>query len=215
MILNEKFLNRFRDHGTGISKEDYLNFFHFLNNINDVDTALTFYHIAGWSASMYLKFIKSHFLHFQERRLISWLWSTLQRLSLLLIFRTMSLMLCSQYSMKIWTVNWVTESLLRWWRIVCCEVSRSRKILDLLSFCIQSWSALKKLSQFFLMSSKLETLLKIHPSRTYSKYLSIAFILTNICWCCCFCISSNIELCCILNSIETLNKKKEFLVLSF
>ncbi|XP_049281549.1 calcium uptake protein 1 homolog, mitochondrial-like isoform X3 [Anopheles funestus] len=40
---------RFRDHGSGISKEDYLNFFHFLNNINDVDTALTFYHIAGAS----------------------------------------------------------------------------------------------------------------------------------------------------------------------
>lgn len=40
---------RFRDHGDGISKEDYLNFFHFLNNINDVDTALTFYHIAGAS----------------------------------------------------------------------------------------------------------------------------------------------------------------------
>ena len=41
--------NSFRDHGQGISKEDYLNFFHFLNNINDVDTALTFYHIAGAS----------------------------------------------------------------------------------------------------------------------------------------------------------------------
>ncbi|XP_023173171.1 calcium uptake protein 1 homolog, mitochondrial isoform X4 [Drosophila hydei] len=40
---------RFRDHGTGISKQDYLDFFHFLNNINDVDTALTFYHIAGAS----------------------------------------------------------------------------------------------------------------------------------------------------------------------
>lgn len=40
---------RFRDHGAGVSKEDYLNFFHFLNNINDVDTALTFYHIAGAS----------------------------------------------------------------------------------------------------------------------------------------------------------------------
>ena len=39
----------FRDHGQGISKEDYLNFYHFLNNINDVDTALTFYHIAGAS----------------------------------------------------------------------------------------------------------------------------------------------------------------------
>lgn len=33
----------------GISRDDYLNFFHFLNNINDVDTALTFYHIAGAS----------------------------------------------------------------------------------------------------------------------------------------------------------------------
>ncbi|XP_030383939.1 calcium uptake protein 1 homolog, mitochondrial isoform X1 [Scaptodrosophila lebanonensis] len=40
---------RFRDHGIGISKQDYLDFFHFLNNINDVDTALTFYHIAGAS----------------------------------------------------------------------------------------------------------------------------------------------------------------------
>lgn len=39
----------FRDHGTGISLKDYLDFFHFLNNINDVDTALTFYHIAGAS----------------------------------------------------------------------------------------------------------------------------------------------------------------------
>ncbi|XP_046812542.1 calcium uptake protein 1 homolog, mitochondrial isoform X2 [Lucilia cuprina] len=40
---------RFRDHSTGISKKDYLDFFHFLNNVNDVDTALTFYHIAGAS----------------------------------------------------------------------------------------------------------------------------------------------------------------------
>ncbi|XP_063379315.1 calcium uptake protein 1 homolog, mitochondrial-like isoform X1 [Cydia fagiglandana] len=39
----------FRDHGVGITKEDYLSFFHLLNNINDVDTALTFYHIAGAS----------------------------------------------------------------------------------------------------------------------------------------------------------------------
>ncbi|KAL5281076.1 MICU1 family protein [Megaselia abdita] len=40
---------RFRDHGTGVSRNEYLDFFHFLNNINDVDTALTFYHIAGAS----------------------------------------------------------------------------------------------------------------------------------------------------------------------
>lgn len=40
---------RFADSGKGISKSDYLDFFHFLNNINDVDTALTFYHIAGAS----------------------------------------------------------------------------------------------------------------------------------------------------------------------
>ncbi|XP_065339734.1 calcium uptake protein 1 homolog, mitochondrial isoform X2 [Cloeon dipterum] len=39
----------FRESNLGISKEDYLKFFHFLNNINDVDTALTFYHIAGAS----------------------------------------------------------------------------------------------------------------------------------------------------------------------
>lgn len=40
---------RFRDHGHGITLKEYLDFFHFLNNINDVDTALTFYHIAGAS----------------------------------------------------------------------------------------------------------------------------------------------------------------------
>ncbi|XP_015605002.1 calcium uptake protein 1 homolog, mitochondrial isoform X2 [Cephus cinctus] len=39
----------FRENPKGISKDDYLKFFHFLNNINDVDTALTFYHIAGAS----------------------------------------------------------------------------------------------------------------------------------------------------------------------
>uniref|UniRef100_A0A0A9YGL3 EF-hand domain-containing protein n=2 Tax=Lygus hesperus TaxID=30085 RepID=A0A0A9YGL3_LYGHE len=39
----------FKDNSQGVSKEDYLKFFHFLNNINDVDTALTFYHIAGAS----------------------------------------------------------------------------------------------------------------------------------------------------------------------
>ncbi|XP_033326771.2 mitochondrial calcium uptake 1 isoform X2 [Megalopta genalis] len=40
---------RFKQNPQGISKDEYLKFFHFLNNINDVDTALTFYHIAGAS----------------------------------------------------------------------------------------------------------------------------------------------------------------------
>ncbi|XP_076244112.1 mitochondrial calcium uptake 1 isoform X2 [Calliopsis andreniformis] len=40
---------RFKDNPKGINKDEYLKFFHFLNNINDVDTALTFYHIAGAS----------------------------------------------------------------------------------------------------------------------------------------------------------------------
>lgn len=39
----------FRETGKGISNKEYLDFFHFLNNIQDVDTALTFYHIAGAS----------------------------------------------------------------------------------------------------------------------------------------------------------------------
>ncbi|XP_051168199.1 calcium uptake protein 1 homolog, mitochondrial isoform X2 [Leptopilina boulardi] len=39
----------FRECPKGINKDEYLKFFHFLNNINDVDTALTFYHIAGAS----------------------------------------------------------------------------------------------------------------------------------------------------------------------
>ncbi|CAH1392344.1 unnamed protein product [Nezara viridula] len=39
----------FKESSQGVSQEDYLKFFHFLNNINDVDTALTFYHIAGAS----------------------------------------------------------------------------------------------------------------------------------------------------------------------
>ncbi|XP_075548549.1 mitochondrial calcium uptake 1 isoform X4 [Dermacentor variabilis] len=51
----EKFLNFQRQLQTeiltleGISLEDYLQFFHFLSNITEVDTALTFYHIAGAS----------------------------------------------------------------------------------------------------------------------------------------------------------------------
>ncbi|KAG1658554.1 Calcium uptake protein 1, mitochondrial [Nymphon striatum] len=40
---------KFKENSKGISLQDYLQFFHFLNNINDVDTALTFYHIAGAS----------------------------------------------------------------------------------------------------------------------------------------------------------------------
>ncbi|XP_043473184.1 calcium uptake protein 1 homolog, mitochondrial-like isoform X1 [Leptopilina heterotoma] len=39
----------FRECPKGVNKDEYLKFFHFLNNINDVDTALTFYHIAGAS----------------------------------------------------------------------------------------------------------------------------------------------------------------------
>ncbi|XP_043500017.1 calcium uptake protein 1 homolog, mitochondrial isoform X2 [Polistes fuscatus] len=39
----------FKENPKGINKEEYLKFFHFLNNINDVDTALTFYNIAGAS----------------------------------------------------------------------------------------------------------------------------------------------------------------------
>ncbi|XP_023219670.1 calcium uptake protein 1 homolog, mitochondrial-like isoform X1 [Centruroides sculpturatus] len=39
----------FKQSTKGISLDDYLRFFHFLNNIADVDTALTFYHIAGAS----------------------------------------------------------------------------------------------------------------------------------------------------------------------
>ncbi|KAJ8668802.1 hypothetical protein QAD02_000061 [Eretmocerus hayati] len=39
----------FKSSSQGISKEEYLRFFHFLNNINDVDTALMFYNVAGAS----------------------------------------------------------------------------------------------------------------------------------------------------------------------
>lgn len=45
----KKVRKHFKETGTGISNKEYLDFFHFLNNINDVDTALTFYHIAGAS----------------------------------------------------------------------------------------------------------------------------------------------------------------------
>lgn len=40
---------KFKNQSEGISLEDYLQFFHFLSNITEVDTALTFYHIAGAS----------------------------------------------------------------------------------------------------------------------------------------------------------------------
>lgn len=46
---NTAFNSRFKESTQGIKEEDYLKFFHFLSNINDVDTALTFYHIAGAS----------------------------------------------------------------------------------------------------------------------------------------------------------------------
>lgn len=50
MFNGNNYLNySFKENTQGISKDDYLHFFHFLNNINDVDTALTFYHIAGAS----------------------------------------------------------------------------------------------------------------------------------------------------------------------
>ncbi|XP_064458330.1 calcium uptake protein 1 homolog, mitochondrial-like isoform X2 [Ornithodoros turicata] len=39
----------FKPCSQGISLDDYLQFFHFLSNITEVDTALTFYHIAGAS----------------------------------------------------------------------------------------------------------------------------------------------------------------------
>ncbi|CAG2059823.1 unnamed protein product, partial [Timema podura] len=38
---------RYKDCHLGVSLEDYLTFYSFLNNINDVDMALSFYHIAG------------------------------------------------------------------------------------------------------------------------------------------------------------------------
>lgn len=54
----------FNDNAKGINKEDYLRFFHFLNNINDVDTALTFYHIAGASIDqMTLKHVAKTVAH--------------------------------------------------------------------------------------------------------------------------------------------------------
>ncbi|UYV68461.1 MICU1 [Cordylochernes scorpioides] len=40
---------KFKSSSQGISLDNYLLFFHFLNEISDVDTALTFYHIAGAS----------------------------------------------------------------------------------------------------------------------------------------------------------------------
>ncbi|KAF3425554.1 hypothetical protein E2986_14019 [Frieseomelitta varia] len=51
---------RFKDNPKGIYKDEYLKFFHFLNNINNVDIALTFYHIAGASIEqgVYLKWQK-------------------------------------------------------------------------------------------------------------------------------------------------------------
>lgn len=46
-IIIFQYFHSFKEDPKGINKEEYLKFFHFLSNINDVDTALTFYHIAG------------------------------------------------------------------------------------------------------------------------------------------------------------------------
>ncbi|XP_064632214.1 calcium uptake protein 1, mitochondrial-like isoform X2 [Lineus longissimus] len=40
---------KFKEDPKGLDFEEYLNFFRFLKHINDVDTALTFYHVAGAS----------------------------------------------------------------------------------------------------------------------------------------------------------------------
>ncbi|KAI3383079.1 hypothetical protein SNEBB_001538 [Seison nebaliae] len=42
---------QFRSVGEGVNFESYYSFFHFLRNIQQVDTALTFYHVAGASIS--------------------------------------------------------------------------------------------------------------------------------------------------------------------
>lgn len=49
VAFHTTFFYRFKEDGQGITKDDYLSFYHFLNNINDIDVALTFYHIAGAS----------------------------------------------------------------------------------------------------------------------------------------------------------------------
>ncbi|KAH0539883.1 hypothetical protein KQX54_009460 [Cotesia glomerata] len=49
MKILKRVKKQFRDNLQGVSKEDYLKFFNFLNNINDVAITLTFYHIAGAS----------------------------------------------------------------------------------------------------------------------------------------------------------------------
>ncbi|OTF77730.1 hypothetical protein BLA29_005002 [Euroglyphus maynei] len=53
--MNKRVMNKFVNHGhndiqsSGISLDDYLNFFRFLQHINDVDIALAIYNIAGAS----------------------------------------------------------------------------------------------------------------------------------------------------------------------
>lgn len=49
LLCQRMFCFSFKQSPQGITKDEYLKFFHFLNNINDVDTALTFYNIAGAS----------------------------------------------------------------------------------------------------------------------------------------------------------------------
>jgi hypothetical protein len=48
-LMRKRVKKYFKDKPVEITLGEYLEFFHFLNNINDVDTALTFYHIAGAS----------------------------------------------------------------------------------------------------------------------------------------------------------------------
>ena len=49
--MNERVINKFGNdhHSMGITLDDYLYFFRFLQHINDVDIALAIYHIAGAS----------------------------------------------------------------------------------------------------------------------------------------------------------------------
>lgn len=126
---------RFRDHGKGISLKDYLDFFHFLNNINDVDTALTFYHIAGASIDQAtLKHVAKTVAHVDlSDHVIDVVFTIFDENSKLSLESINANRNCFNLSLQ-WIINWAIENLLLWWKIDSCVDWRNQRIPDSLSW---------------------------------------------------------------------------------
>lgn len=145
---------RFRDHGRGISLKEYLDFFHFLNNINDVDTALTFYHIAGASIDQAtLKHVAKTVAHVDLSDhvidVVFTIFDENSKQTFDLPFLAQWLTRFHFFRMIQWITSWVIVNLWPLWRIDCCAAWKSPRTPDSLNWSTRCWNAQKTLNLFF------------------------------------------------------------------